>query len=264
MAAARPKTGKLTQDEYDRLTEAYRARPGSHWRAAGVTGLDPSTARKYWLGKGRSNPFPAIKDVLAGTVAAKAAREEARFAAELRRDEAKAAAQQEQVHQRTQAAAEQLREVEERRREMAEEADRLDGQTLRVLRSNTLGAIASQARVIQASMKAGERIAKMLETGQDAQGNPVDMTPGQWAQLTNRLASTNRLLALAAESIATVDSIRQEGLTKTSQSAGEVGLDGAVTWEELSQELKHTQEAVARVRGMGADNIPLPPGATSH
>lgn len=233
----------VDQPLYARLVAAYRLRPGVHLPAAQAVGLDQKTAKKLWEGTHKNRGWPAIKDVLSGEHAR-------REAAELAKLEASKEALRVSAH--TDAAAEHLAELESRRRELRDEAAKLDDQTLRVLRSNTLQAIASQAAMLKATMPLSKRIADRIERGVDEDGNPVkDMTAMQFAQLTQRLASTNRFLALAAESIVNI--------TLAHTSAGDRipsptpnGLPGPViTAEDIDAELERTRAAIERVRLLG-------------
>lgn len=256
-------------DLFNRLVDAYRLAPGVHHRAAQWAKCDAKTARRFWEGANKNYLWALpIRDLLdtetrtgvrtlpvkvagfdvrpTSKVAREAAAEANRKALEAQeRDRRLREAAAVSVRAEQEAAAAARLDTEARLRGLQEEARKLDDQTLRVLRSNTLGAIASQARVVQASAKAGARIADMLERGVDAKGDPYDMTPVQFAAFTNRLASTNRHLALAAESIVTVTLAREAAAERSALGTD----DGPVlTSADVEDDLRRVRAALDRVR----------------
>ncbi len=149
------------------------------------------------------------------------------------------------------AAAAALTDTEKRFRELRDEAAKLDQQTLRLLRSNTLGQLSALSKVIPGLVKTLTRLNEQLERGTDAGGKALDLTPFQIASLAHKIAGALSLLARGADLISTV-----EGRTLANPVPVETTGEGgpALTDEEMLEEVERTRAAIEATRETEEDD----------
>ena len=182
----------ITQSLYDAAATAYRDDPGNVANVARITGLSRAAAKRLWEGPILSTDpegIVPIRNLL---------REEGQrqyAAAVLRRVEEETAARLEA----------------ERRREVQKEADKMDESTLRVARSNSLGALAALAQLVPGITSLAKRVNAALVSGVDAAGNPVQVDPVKAVRVIKDFSTCTKELVAASKTLAEIERIK-EGL----------------------------------------------------
>jgi len=182
----------ITQDLYDAATTAYRDDPGNVANVARITGLSRAAAKRLWEGPILSTDPKGIVPIR-NLLREEAQRQHA--AAVLRRVEEETAARLEA----------------ERRREVQKEADKMDESTLRVARSNSLGALAALAQLVPGITSLAKRVNAALVSGVDAAGNPVQVDPVRAVRVIKDFSTCTKELVAASKTLAEIERIK-EGL----------------------------------------------------
>ena len=221
----------ITLDLYTAALNAYRADPGNVLNAARVTGLTRAAAKRLWEGPILSTDPEGITPIR-GALRVEADR--AHAAAVLRRVEEEAAARAEA----------------ERRKRVAEEAASMDEGTLRVARSNSLGALAALAQLVPGITSLSKRVNTALQTGFDASGNAIDINPTKAVRVIRDFAACTKDLVAAAKTLAEIERIK-EGLPEhmvgivPMLNTGAVAV-GATVLGGSGSDIQDAEEVIAR------------------
>lgn len=183
--------GSTSLETYNKLVESFRKKPGNITQAAQFAGCKWETAKRAWAGPAwRFRPdMPPIRAFLEGE---DKLQREAREA-----EEARAAAEVEAARRR--------------KEELRQEAQKAEENILRLARSTTLQGIGGLAQMAKGVGLLSKRIGDQLETGLDAQGNPLNIDPLNAINLIRQFGTTLNRFTDAAQALIAIERLR-EGL----------------------------------------------------
>lgn len=237
---------KLPEDRYHDAVAYYREHPGDVMGCAKACGVDWRTASRWWKGPQRPGTPWAVpaQDVIAL---------EKRRAEEMR-EERESALRAEVLEQKAKAKAAQ------------EEAEKLNEGVLKLARSDTLAALGGLARLTQGVNKLAERVNLMLETGADAQGNRLEISPKEALGIIHRYAQATKGLVEAAQVLLGIDRVKA-GLPETivGIDVANVSLEDAVEQHALAATLIEDAKRLGILPGyvdVGRPSSRPPPPAT--
>jgi len=180
---------------YEAAVRSYQDDPGNVAECARRTGLTRPTCKRLWEGPILQTDPEGIRPIR-------------QYIRELA-DEKRARAVQAQVEAEAAARAEA-----ERRKKIAVEAEQIDESTLRMARSNALGALGALAHLVPGITELAKRISRQLVAGVNAQGQPVEVDPLKALRTIKAFSESTKDLVAAAKTLAEIERVK-EGLPST-------------------------------------------------
>ena len=226
----------ITAEQYEKLVDAYRQRPGSPMACATVAGIDYRTAKKGWEEgwpgvKGRERP---ISEIVA-------------------EEQAHARARLQDLQQQVDEA---LAHAETKRRQ--DEADKArtdvtqarteEAQMIRMARGAATGLLITLTHVSKGVTKVGGKVAKALETLAEA---PGPLSPTEMVNLTKLVGNLTTALRQANDAGARAMEMERLLLGEPTQIIGVAHLQ-EVTMEEAERRIAAAQRALERAKGKGS------------
>lgn len=130
--------------------------------------------------------------------------------------------------------------------ELAAEAEKVNGQILRIARGDVLSGLASTARLAEGIGALAERVNEQLKRGTDAAGKVLDIAPKEVLNILRGYATTTKQLVDAAEALVAIERLRANlpGII--------VGLQPqAITLEEAEKQVEAASRALGKARDLG-------------
>lgn len=210
---------RITQNLYDKLTDAYREHPAEHLLASRRSLCQRATAKKAWFLGWPQKGFRPIQTII---------QEERQAAAASARDAAKRQA-------------DEATSVREKARLENIEVLAQERQMLKAARSDVLASLVIAAEVVPAMRQVARAIAKSCEPGPD--GSPPAIPPGTAMQLLTRHAQLIQRAVGAAEAVITLSRLDRGAATAHIQLTAE-----DLSLEQAVEELESLEETLAAVR----------------
>lgn len=223
---------KVDRAIYDKLVEGFTKFPGCYKRAGTFAGVNQRTAKRYYVGLGKTGKalpqgFKPIAEVIGEN------EERARIDRLTREDTLTAERQR-------------LAEEADKARKLEEEAKNIDEVSLRALRKGTLSGLVACAAMSDGLQKLAVRIGNQLATGTDAQGNPLNIDVSKALRTMRDYSLTVGRLGQIVDTVAAMERVKNNLPTAI------VGIDVShVTLEDAEREVEFAQGALKRAKELG-------------